>query len=464
MAEELRKAGFSGRILDSSSADFAAASRRFSAISEARARYISFPKTPEDVSTAIVYASKAKLEIAVKCGGHHASGANSVEDGLIIDLSELRGVALNKERTEVTIGGGCLWEDVYTFLRNDGLACIGGGVHNVGVGGHITGGGYGPLTQKYGMACDNVISATVVLADGRILRASDTENSDLLWGIKGGSSNFGVVVKLVLKTVPDPGPWVFRSIALSPSDLPTIIPRFVEHCNNNEKKSEEVVLAFLNFVRGPHNEPLTLLNFTLCGSVDKFSGLFKYFLEGLNPLGDTTTNYPSLVELSHALDELLLAGPDRIATAGLPIVKISSKLIEGLWQRWLDYTNSNPDAVNTKIVFELHKTTRHRPEASCLRVTEPVHNMLLISAEHNEAKNDAVALDWVHETAQLVRQRQVKDWGKDLGVWANACMLNETSEDCWGLNYPRLQKLKAKYDPTCVFNRFFPIEPRRSRI
>lgn len=81
-----------------------------------------------------------KLRIAIKCGGHHASGANSVEDGLVIDLSELRSVALNNDRSEVTVGGGCLWEGVYTFLRNEGLACIGGGVHNVGVGGHVTGG------------------------------------------------------------------------------------------------------------------------------------------------------------------------------------------------------------------------------------------------------------------------------------------------------------------------------------
>ncbi|KAJ4176824.1 hypothetical protein NW755_014208 [Fusarium falciforme] len=140
MTEELRKAGFSGHILDSSSADFAAASRRYSAISEAGNRYISFPKTPEDVSVAIVYAIKSNLKIAIKCGGHHASGGNSVEDGLVIDLGELNSVALSEDRTEVTIGGGCLWGDVYVFLRSKGLACVGGGVHNVGVGGHITGG------------------------------------------------------------------------------------------------------------------------------------------------------------------------------------------------------------------------------------------------------------------------------------------------------------------------------------
>ncbi|KAH7133850.1 hypothetical protein EDB81DRAFT_887662 [Dactylonectria macrodidyma] len=461
MAEELSKAGFSGRVIDSSSADFATASHRFSAISEARARYIVFPKTSEDVSIAIVYANQVKLRIAIKCGGHHASGANSVEDGLVIDLNELGSVALNNDRSEVTVGGGCLWEGVYTFLRNEGLACIGGGVHNVGVGGHVTGGGYGPLTQKYGMACDNLISATVVLADGRIVTASDSENSDLLWRIKGGSSNFGVVVEFVLKTVPDPGSWVFRSIALPSSDLPTIIPRFVEHCNASKEKNEDVVLVFLNFVRGPHNKPLVILNFTLCGSGDLFSGLFEFFLEGLSPLSDTTTNYPSLVELSHALDKLLLAGPRRISTGSVPLVDISPKLVHELWQRWLEYTNSNLDVVSTKVVFELHRTIRLRPEASCLRITEPVHNMILISEEHNEAKNDALALDWVHETTQLIRQRQTRDWGTDFGVWANASMRNETAADCWGLNYSRLQELKAKYDPTSVFNCFLPIEPTK---
>ncbi|KAH8654337.1 hypothetical protein BGZ61DRAFT_500573 [Ilyonectria robusta] len=460
MAEELSKAGFSGRVIDSSSADFAAASHRFSAISEARAQYIAFPRTSEDVSIAIVYATRVKLRVAIKCGGHHASGANSVEDGLVIDLSELRSVALNNDRSEVTVGGGCLWEGVYTFLRNEGLACIGGGVHNVGVGGHVTGGGYGPLTQKYGMACDNLISATVVLADGRIVTASDTENSDLLWGIKGGSSNFGVVVEFVLKTVPDPGSWVFRSIALPSSDLPTITPRFVVSVQW-ARFQLDVVLVFLNFVRGPHNTPLVILNFTLCGSGDLFSGLFEFFLGGLSPLSDITTSYPSLVELSHALDRLLLAGPRRIATGSVPVVDISPKLVHELWQRWLEYTDSNLDVVSTKVVFELHRTIRLRAEASCLRITEPVHNMILISEEHNEAKNDALALNWVHETTQLTRQRQTHDWGTDFGVWANASMRNETAADCWGLNYPRLQVLKAKYDPTSVFNCFLPIEPTK---
>lgn len=76
----------------------------------------------------------------MKCGGHHAGGASAVDDGLVIDLSHLKGVKINKERSEVTVAGGSLWGEVYTALREEGLACVGGGVHNVGIGGHLLGG------------------------------------------------------------------------------------------------------------------------------------------------------------------------------------------------------------------------------------------------------------------------------------------------------------------------------------
>lgn len=84
--------------------------------------------------------SRTNLPLAVKCGGHHAGGASAVDNGLVIDLSHLKGVEINKERSEVTVAGGCLWGEVYTALRKEGLACVGGGVHNVGIGGHLLGG------------------------------------------------------------------------------------------------------------------------------------------------------------------------------------------------------------------------------------------------------------------------------------------------------------------------------------
>ncbi|KAJ4168466.1 hypothetical protein NW754_010378 [Fusarium falciforme] len=313
------------------------------------------------------------------------------------------------------------------------------------------------------MACDNIVSATVVLANGKIVQASDKQNPDLFWGIKGASSNFGIAVELVLKTFPDPGQWVFRSLAFSPDDMQILVPRFVQHVNAYQLNGD-VIIVFLNFVRGPGNKPLVLLNFTLQGTVDQFSDVFKFFLDGMKPLNDSLTTFPSLVELSHCLDDLLLDGPPRIATGALPVMNITSTLVYKLWGRWLEYTDRNPDAASTKVVFEMHKAKRVRPETSCIRATEQGHSMILISEEHNDPSHDATALEWVHEGNQLVRQQQIQDWGKDLGVWANGSMPNETAEDCWGQNYPRLQKLKAKYDPRCLFDKYWHIEPSYAHI
>ncbi|KAJ4188774.1 hypothetical protein NW755_006264 [Fusarium falciforme] len=103
------------------------------------------------------------------------------------------------------------------------------------------------------MACDNIVSATVVLANGKIVQASDKQNPDLFWGIKGASSNFGIAVELVLKTFPDPGQWVFRSLAFSPDDMQILVPRFVQHVNAYQLNGD-VIIVFLNFVRGPGNK------------------------------------------------------------------------------------------------------------------------------------------------------------------------------------------------------------------
>ncbi|KAK7725540.1 hypothetical protein SLS63_008144 [Diaporthe eres] len=126
------------------------------------------------------------LSESVRGGGNHASGASSAEDGLVIDLSNLNSISVDANKGQVTVGGGCRWGDVYSALQKEGLICVGGGVHIVGVGGHLTGGngGWGPLTGKYGMGCDNVLSSRVVLADGRIVTASETDNPDLSWAIK----------------------------------------------------------------------------------------------------------------------------------------------------------------------------------------------------------------------------------------------------------------------------------------
>ncbi|KAH6997370.1 hypothetical protein EDB80DRAFT_814593 [Ilyonectria destructans] len=449
-ASGLRNTGFVGRILDSDSPDYAPALRRANVSAERKAKFVVFPTSTEDVQFAVTYAIRSGLKIAVKCGGHHFSSASSVEEGLVIDMKSLNSVEVDKENMRVTIGGGCLWGDVYTILRDHGLECVGGGVHVVGVGGHLTGGGYGPLSQKFGMA------------DGSVVKTSESEKPDLFFAIRGGSSSFGVVVQFVLRTYLPKGPYFFRALTYQGDTLGRVLAQLTEFLKQDF--GDKPIMAFLNYVRGPppEHEPTVVLTFFGFGVTGDFQDVFDDFFEASKPLQDHTVDCPTLVEFSHVQDEFLLLGSPRKAVGAVPITNLWPGMAEELWERFLDYTNSNPDASDTKCFFEFHNSKRVRPETTCIPIVVPKHHMCIASEEHKDTAGDKRAESWVHTMNNVTRSYQAK-YATDLGVNGNACILTEKSEDVWGTNYPRLRRIKAKYDPNQVFNRYFPIEPEHSR-
>jgi FAD binding domain len=147
----------------------------------------------EDVSHAMRIAADHGLRMTVRGGGHNVAG-RSIRDGwLLLDLSRLRHVSVNRELRVATVQGGALWRDVDRATALEGLATTGGLISTTGVGGFTLGGGAGWLMRKHGLACDNLRSAGVVLADGRFVRASPQEHADLYWGLRGGAGGLGVV-------------------------------------------------------------------------------------------------------------------------------------------------------------------------------------------------------------------------------------------------------------------------------
>jgi FAD/FMN-containing dehydrogenase len=157
---------------------------------------------PADVAAALRFARSEKLEVAVKGGGHSIPGFSSVDGGLMIDLSSMRGVLVDPVGQRAIAQGGCTWRDLDIETQAHGLATTGGLISTTGVAGFTLGGGIGWLMRAHGLASDNLIGADVVTADGEMVHASLDENADLLWALRGGGGNFGVVTSFEFKLHP----------------------------------------------------------------------------------------------------------------------------------------------------------------------------------------------------------------------------------------------------------------------
>jgi FAD/FMN-containing dehydrogenase len=191
-----------GPVIATDDAGYDAARITFNGMIDRRPELIARPLDVEDVVAAVAHAVERDLPIAVRGGGHSVAGHCIGDGGVVVDLRLLRTVVVDPEARTATCGGGSLWEDLDPPCLRHGLATPGGTFGDTGVAGLTLGGGIGHLVGLHGLTLDNLVAATVVTAAGDVLRASDDENEDLFWALRGGGGNFGVVTDFTFRLHP----------------------------------------------------------------------------------------------------------------------------------------------------------------------------------------------------------------------------------------------------------------------
>ncbi len=248
-------------------------------------------KGPADVIGAVGFARSNDLTIAVRGGGHSVAGFSTSDGGIVIDLSQLNGVRVDPAGRRATVGGGAVWADVDHETQAHGLATTGGLVSSTGVAGFTLGGGIGWTMRKFGLACDNLVGADVVTADGRLVHASETENADLLWGLRGGGGNFGIVTQFELELHPL-GPIVYAGPIFYSADADRDLLRVFRDW---AATAPDEITALVNLTTAPplpvipeqwHGKKVAAFIATSSGSIEAGDGLVRAFREVAEPVAD----------------------------------------------------------------------------------------------------------------------------------------------------------------------------------
>jgi len=308
---ELR-AAMDGPVIAPGDAGFDDARRVFNAEIDRRPSVIARCTSTADVVAAIGFAREHRLEISVRGGAHNPAGTAVCDDGLMVDLSLLNAVTVDPAAQRARVGGGALLADMDAAAHAHGLATPAGLVSHTGVGGLTLGGGMGWLTRKFGLSIDNLVSAEVVTADGRVLRAAQDEHPGLFWAIRGGGGNFGVVTSFEFR-LHEAGPMVQFGLFFWSLDQGPQVLRLAREITAAMPPDINAVIAALNAPPAPfvpqqhHFAPGYALLLTGFGSAQEHAQLVTQIRDSVPPLFDMVTPMP-YVELQKLLDESLAWG------------------------------------------------------------------------------------------------------------------------------------------------------------
>jgi FAD/FMN-containing dehydrogenase len=253
-----------------------------------------------DVIAAVGFARGNDLAIAVRGGGHSIAGFSTCDGGIVIDLGAMRNIHVDPVARRASVGGGAVWADVDHETQAHGLATTGGLISSTGVGGFTLGGGIGWLMRKHGLACDNLVGADVVTADGTLVAVDGSTNPELLWGLKGGGGNFGIVTRFELDLHPV-GPIVYGGpLFYAGDDAATVLRYFREWAPD----APDDITAFVGLLTMPplpmideawHGKKVAALIAVSAGPLEEGAGLVGDFRTVATPIADLLGPIPYTV-------------------------------------------------------------------------------------------------------------------------------------------------------------------------
>jgi hypothetical protein len=403
-----------------------------------------------DVVESVNFAREQGLVLAVRGGGHSIAGLSAIDGGMLLDLAPMSGVQVDPDRGLARVQGGALWGDVDRETQAFGLATPGGVVSDTGVAGLTLGGGYGWLRRKYGLSCDNVVEAQVVCADGEIRTASETQNEDLFWALRGGGGNFGVVTSFTFK-LHEVGPLVAFSATMYPlEDLGEVLRGWRDYVEGapNEVTSVCVTLTFPANPEMPeviHDRPVAVIGGVYAGDPDEG-------MEATKPLR----------ELGTPLFDMSGPTPYSVVQTGFDAL-FPRNTLNAYWKS--QYANELPDAAIDVVAARaadrpaplMLVNTFHMggaiadvdPEATAFATREAPY-MFSIDGMWTDEVSDEDGVAWVRSTWEELSKFGTGD------VYLNFTGLADEApsagvETAFGRNLKRLAEVKGKYDPDNFF-------------
>jgi FAD/FMN-containing dehydrogenase len=410
-----------------------------------------------DVIAAVNFAREHELLVAVRGGGHSVAGHSTCDGGLVIDLSLMRSVRVDPKAGTARVEGGATWGDVDRETQLFGLATPGGVVSTTGVAGLTLGGGYGWLRRKYGLSCDNLLSADVVTADGRLLTASETEHADLLWGLKGGGGNFGIVTSFEFQLHPV-GPEVMYAATMYPAEQAGKVLRawrdYVATATKEVTSDATLwsVLPIPEFPTELHGRPIILVEGVYAGTVEDGTRILQSLRELDAPLLDLSGPLP-YTALNSALDALLPAGAYHCYWKSLYLNDLSSEAIDAI----VAWGVNRPSPMSLIPIRHLGGAmSRIGPQETAFG-DRSAPFLLSIDSTWEDPGDTEQNIGWTRAFwADMQRFSGGATYFNFPGLLEEGeALLRKT----FGANYERLVALKNKYDPANLFRLNQNIKP-----